>query len=1082
MSAMNTTVMTSEAKGLLSKTIRRLRAQLLEDLGEAVEREYRLGIKAEKAKLSQEAGRKRGRLEAWMEERERGEANRLGKKAGKPKKGVGGSRERLLAEVVSEAGYTLLNRLLYLRILEGTGLRGEAVVSKGWRSQSYQDFRDLAGALTDVGDDETEGYGFLMGLVFEELAGELPGLFGDVGLTSLVPVPPATLRAVIEALEDEALRSCWGDDTCLGWVYQYWNDPQREALDAKINGGGKIEPHEIASKTQMFTERYMAQWLLQNSLGQLWLAMCEKHGWQAHVRRDGVLDRLDERRAAWRVRREAEEVAADALMPIEGEQEEHWKYWVPQPLPGDAGEYAPASLRELKLLDPACGSGHFLVLALDLLVPLYREEAEHRGETWSDAQILKWILEDNLHGIDIDPRAVQIAAAALMVKARRVVAQGDEGEALVVGRMHLVAPTLHLASLEAGDPALRDLAAAIEADTGIAPALTEKLVAALQGAEHLGTLLKIDEAIAEVIRDHGARLRKLTGQRELFGSDEGGGGEVVELDESEAAERILDHLDGFLATHSRGDDLGLRLAGEQVATGVRFSRMLREGSYDLVVANPPYQGTAKMVDAKYVAKHYPRGKADLFAAFLERGLELCRPGGVSAMLTMRNWMFLKQYAALRMGLLEAFDLRLLGDFDRGAFESIPDEVVSVTVSVFRRSAAGDAASVSMQPTPLDDTTRDAGRTPRKRAATLCQAARFEFEPKAFAVIPDSPLVYWWSADFVTRYSESPKMAEIARGKEGLRGRAKISRSMKFVERAWTPLASILGEYEHYAIFARPLTTGDNTRFTRCWFELGRAAVELYPASIDDRPEPEGWVPLISGGHGRAWFEDFERVLDWKHRGLELKVNVVRKFGNEGLGWKVANEDSYFRPGIAFTTIGANFAARIHRYLSVFDGKGRSVFPPDLSQTVCALNCSVSQEILSSLNPSIDYAVGDINRLPVFGVFGSDSILEEVAGAFSLHESRRESSVEFKCPGSSPWRHAEEWAQLAVDLPEGEHVPDYVEELDLEPATDHLSFALGAALGRFASVGEGILDPMTAEHRRLIDQAGSVRNFVYGRTN
>ncbi len=82
----------------------------------------------------------------------------------------------------------------------------------------------------------------------------------------------------------------------LGWVYQYWNDPEREALDAKLNAGGKLAPHEIASKTQMFTERYMVDWLLQNSLGPMWLAMCKKHGWTPEVEADGTLARLEERR------------------------------------------------------------------------------------------------------------------------------------------------------------------------------------------------------------------------------------------------------------------------------------------------------------------------------------------------------------------------------------------------------------------------------------------------------------------------------------------------------------------------------------------------------------------------------------------------------------------------------------------------------------------------------------------------------------------------------------------------------------------------------------------------------------------
>ena len=107
----------------------------------------------------------------------------------------------------------------------------------------------------------------------------------------------------------------------------------------------------------------------------------------------------------------------------------------------------------------------------------------------------------------------------------------------------------------------------------------------------------------------------------------------------------------------------------------------------MVVGNPPYQGTSKMADSKYITKQYPLGKADLYAAFLLRGLQLVRKGGVSAMLTMRNWMFIKQYAGLREWLLERFDLRGLGDFAVGAFDEVPNDVLSVVVSVFHRTEA-----------------------------------------------------------------------------------------------------------------------------------------------------------------------------------------------------------------------------------------------------------------------------------------------------------------------------------------------------------------------------------------------------------
>ncbi|MBK7192722.1 MAG: hypothetical protein IPH80_09595 [Myxococcales bacterium] len=219
----------------------------------------------------------------------------------------------------------------------------------------------------------------LLQLVFDDLAHELPGLYGPVRLTALVPLPPKAWKAALDVVNDPELATVWTDDTALGWIYQYWNDPEREALDAKLAARAKLENHELASKTQMFTERYMVEWLLHNSLGQQWLATCRQHGWKAEVESSGVLDALEARRADWRAKREAGEVALDALMPIAEGLEDRWKYWVPQPLPDDAVASAPVSVRDLKVLDPACGSGHFLVIAMDLLFALYQEEARHRG-------------------------------------------------------------------------------------------------------------------------------------------------------------------------------------------------------------------------------------------------------------------------------------------------------------------------------------------------------------------------------------------------------------------------------------------------------------------------------------------------------------------------------------------------------------------------------------------------------------------------------------------------------------------------------------------------------------------------------
>ena len=1061
--------MTPEAKAALSRAIRGLRERLLDDLHASTEATYRLSVRAREAGLDEATRVRRERLEGWLDEQVRGERDR----------GDDGGRDRaaFLRELEQRAAYTLLNRLVLLRLMEGMGLRAERVLTGGWNSPGYQAFREIAPAL--VRDDPSEGYAYLLQLIFEDLALELPGLYGSGGVAELIPMGAATLRQAVEVLDAPALASCWDDDMTLGWVYQYWNDPEREALDAKLHAGGKLERHEIAAKTQMFTERYMVDWQLQNSLGPMWLAICRKQGWTADCeqplpgepevepeaepdaesepeaeserapapddrpRLTGLLRVLDERRADWRAQREAGEVSLTALMPLHSDAERRWAYYVPQPIPADAIDKAPNSVHDIRLVDPALGSGHFLVVAFELLLALYLEEARHRNETddprWSLRAIVERILGDNLHGIDLDPRAVQIAAAALWLKARCLCPE------VRPARLNLVASNLRLASLPDDDPALLELRREVERETGIPAALTDTLSQALAGADHLGSLLQIDRAVDEAIEQHEAELgRQPPEQFQLFpveeaaaidraeaaavGSDKArparpldqqAAPSVTLISRDQARTDILERLETFLARHSGGNDLGLRLHGEQLAAGVRFLRMIKPGRYDLVIGNPPYQGTAKLADAGYIKRHYPLGKADLYAAFLLRGLQLVREGGISALLTMRNWMFIKQYAQLRAWLLERYDLRALGDFDRGAFEEVPDEVVSVVVSVFRNASPVSEQSVALQPTPLDDRSRDSERTRRKRAATLVQPSLCDFLLQRLAVVPEWPLIYWWSNSFLEIYKASRLFGQVAPPRFGA-------------------------------------NTGDNVRFCRRISEVTPSHVFVTRVIIERRNDP-AWVPYVMGAKGKAWVEEPNWIINWRTNALELSV-----FEKSSSGCAIRNRESYFKIGVACAMIGSNFTARSHRFSAVIDSMGTSLYPENISNAVCFLNSKFASKILSDLNPTIHFQIGDINRLPLRGVDGASEIFSALEASISDHESHREPSIEFKHPGPSPWRHAQAWAQSAVDRPEGAPLPPFEPEYDPEPPTDHPSFALGVALGRFGGGDEhggwGILDP------------------------
>jgi hypothetical protein len=172
---------------------------------------------------------------------------------------------------------------------------------------------------------------------------------------------------------------------------------------------------------------------------------------------------------------------------------------------------------------------------------------------------------------------------------------------------------------------------------------------------------------------------------------------------------------------------------------------------------------------------------------------------------------------------------------------------------------------------------------------------------------------------------------------------------------------------------------------------------------------------------------------------------------------IKNEAYYFRPGVAFAMIGVEFSARVHRFRSVIADKGSSVYGGRFAQLTCQMNSSVARNVLSALNPTVSFQVGDVNRLPLLEIPHAEEILERTVEEFGVTESHRENSVEFKRPGPSPWRYAQAWAQLAVDRPDGAPLPPYEPEFDPPDAEAFVSFAMGVALGRFGANGEGILE-------------------------
>ncbi|MCC6076082.1 BREX-1 system adenine-specific DNA-methyltransferase PglX [Pseudomonas sp. GCM10022188] len=510
--------------------------------------------------------------------------------------------------IIREQAFTVLNRLAALLMMEARGLLVAAVVSQGQQSQAFELYKMVAGsALGETG----EAYRTFLFSLFDEFAIDLPALFDrHAAQGRLFPREPALL-AVLEALNHHEIQPLWAEDETIGWIYQYFNSKEerkamRDASQAPRNS------RELAVRNQFFTPRYVVEFLVDNTLGRLWF---NATGGQTELR-------------------------------------ERCQYLLAKP---DEQPQASARLRDprtLKLLDPACGSMHFGLYAFDLFLQLYQEawdwEQAHGpgsldvstqpnagllplSHTYADCEAYlrdapRLIVEHNIYGVDIDPRAAQIASLALWLRAQR--AWHDAGvkaqERPDVGRGHVVAAV--------APPAERELRQQFAASLDKRDAeLFEKTLQLLRGLPELGVLLQVERELPSLIRQ--VYVGTGTG---LFAAEEQ---ESWEQAEARLSTALVEFAQAAKSTYQG------QLFAQDALEGLRLIDLCRE-VFDVVVMNPPFGALAANTKDRLV-KAYPRSKNDLLAIMVERGLELLRIGGRLGAITSRTCFFLSSFQKWR---------------------------------------------------------------------------------------------------------------------------------------------------------------------------------------------------------------------------------------------------------------------------------------------------------------------------------------------------------------------------------------------------------------------------------------------------
>lgn len=462
----------------------------------------------------------------------------------------------------------------------------------------------------------------------------LPQIFRPDDPVLQVTLPPET-RATLERLLAELPSVVFTAEDSLGWTYQFWQSTEKDRVNSRVSSGEKITGQTLPAVTQLFTEHYMVLFLLHNTIG-AW------HAARVLSTRPDLSNTLEREQDV----RDA--VALDGYTfdylrfvrdrnvgPEDDVEQSPWR-----PAAG-AFDAWPGVAKDLRVLDPACGSGHFLVAAFELLVRLRRAE-----EGLSLVSAIRAVLTENVFGLELDLRCTQIAAFNLALAAWRM-----------AGRV-IDLPPLNIAStgLSVGVPKV-DWIKLAGNDSRLQDGM-EGLYALFEQAPELGSLINPRRTAV---------------------------GDLVSADFRELLPLLREALRRSEVKTSE-DQHEIGVAAQGMATAAQLSA----SQYHLVITNVPYLVRNKQGEQlrHFCADQYPAGKQDLATAFLERCLEFCLPVGTTSLVMPQNWLFLTSYRSFREKLLRTHTWNLVARLGPGAFETVTGEVVKAVLVTISRGHRG----------------------------------------------------------------------------------------------------------------------------------------------------------------------------------------------------------------------------------------------------------------------------------------------------------------------------------------------------------------------------------------------------------
>ncbi|EHZ6523739.1 BREX-1 system adenine-specific DNA-methyltransferase PglX [Escherichia coli] len=517
----------------------------------------------------------------------------------------------------------------------------------------------------------------------------MPFLFEAVDDEAELLLPDNLTRtdSILRGLVDDIPEEDWEQVEVIGWLYQFYISEKKDAVIGKV-----VKSEDIPAATQLFTPNWIVQYLVQNSVGRQWLQTYPD---------SPLKDKMEY-----------------YIEPAEQTPE----------VQAQLAAITPASIEpeSIKVLDPACGSGHILIEAYNVLKNIY-EERGYRGR-----DIPQLILENNIFGLDIDDRAAQLSGFALLMMAR----QDDRRIFTRDVRLNIVSlqESLHLDIAKLW----QQLNFHQQVQTGSMGDMFAENTA----------LTQTDSAEYQLLM---RTLKRFVNAKTL--------GSLIQVPQEEEAELKV-FLDALYRLEQKGD-FQQKAAAKAFIPFIQQAWILAQ-RYDAVVANPPYMGGKGMNgELKEFAKNnFPDSKTDLFAMFMQHAFSLLKENGFNAQVNMQSWMFLSSYEALRGWLLNNKTFITMAHLGARAFGQISGEVVQTTVWVVNNNHTEFYRPVFFR---LIN-----GSEEEKKSALISRKNMFNHTlQNDFKKIPGEPIAYWVSDIYRDIFTQSPALSSIAKPRQGL---------------------------------------------------------------------------------------------------------------------------------------------------------------------------------------------------------------------------------------------------------------------------------------------------------------------------